>query len=459
MNYSRNPRLLAGFRLIDDDASPTLETIMLKPVSAALAAALLLSSAHAAQTSWYAAPQPAWGAGFALPMNVPASVAGHTVRETLRLSAGGARLRVVLSNRYGRAPVVVGPVHIARTAGPAGASAAIDPATDRALTFAGKHSVTIAPGQDAVSDLLPFKARPLDRLTVSTWFPGAAPLTTFHWGAQQTGFIAAGNVTAARTLAGSATLSGRAFVSAVQVDGDGGTFVALGDSITDGNGSTPDLHRRWPDYLAERLPGVGIANAGISGARLLASGMGVKAAERFGPDVLDQPGVRAVVVFIGINDIGWPGSAFAPGDAPADVARMIEGYRALIAQGRARGIKVIGGTLLPFRGALHGTPFAGHWSPAKEAQRQQVNAWIRDGGEFDAVVDFDAAVRDPDDATRMLPVYDSGDHLHPGDAGYAAMAGAVLRDVPWLGADFGGFTSGTGTSSGRRPEEVPVPSC
>ena len=400
---------------------------MIKQVTAALATTLFLSPAHAAQTSWYAAPQPAWDNGFALPMNMPASVGGQTVRETLRLSVGGSSVRVVLSNRYGAKPLTVGAAHLARTAGPAGASAAIDPASDRTLTFAGRRSVTIPPGQDAVSDALPFAARPLDRLTVTTWFPGAAPLTTFHWGAQQTGYIAAGNVTAARTLAGSATVSGRAFVSAVQTDGGGGTVVTIGDSITDGNGSTPDLHRRWPDYLAERLPGVGIANAGISGARLLSSGMGMKAAERFGRDVLDQPGVRAVVVFIGINDIGWPGSAFAPADPPVDVQRMIEGYRALIAQGRARGVKVIGGTLIPFRDALHGTPFAGYWSPDKEAQRQQVNAWIRGSGEFDAVVDFDAAVRDPADATRMLPVYDSGDHLHPGDAGYAAMAAAVLN--------------------------------
>ncbi|WP_229466148.1 SGNH/GDSL hydrolase family protein [Pseudoduganella plicata] len=296
--------------------------------------------------------------------------------------------------------------------------------------------MTIPPGQDAISDALAFAARPLERLTVSTWFPGEAPLTTFHWGAQQTGYVAVGDVTAARTLAASAALAGRAFVSAVQVDGDGacGTVVAFGDSITDGNGSTPDLHRRWPDYLAERLPDVGIANAGISGARLLSSGMGVAAAARFGPDVLDQPGVRAVVVLIGINDIGWPGSAFAPADPPASVARMIEGYRTLIAQAHARGVKVIGGTLLPFHGALHGTPFAGYWSPAKEVRRQEVNAWIRKSGEFDAVVDFDAALRDPADPARMLPVYDSGDHLHPGDAGYAAMAGAVLRDVPRLTA-------------------------
>lgn len=409
---------------------------MLERLAAALAATLILSSAQAVQTGWYAAPQPAWGQDFVLPMNVPASVGGHTVRETLRLSAGGSRVRVVLSNRYGTAPLTVGAVHLARTAGPAGASPAIDRASDRALTFAGRYSVTIPPGQDAASDALPYAARPLERLTVSTWFPAAAPLTTFHWGAQQTGYVAAGDVTTARTLAGSATLSGRAFVAAVHVDGDsdGGTVVALGDSITDGNGSTPDRNRRWPDYLAERLPGVGIANAGISGARLLSARMGVAAAERFGPDVLDQPGVRAVVVLIGINDIGWPGTPFAPTEPPANVARMIEGYRALIAQARARGLKVIGGTLLPFRGALHGTPFAGYWSPAKEAQRQDVNAWIRQSGEFDAVADFDAALRDPADPARMLRLYDSGDHLHPGDAGYAEMARAVVRDVPWLTA-------------------------
>ncbi len=176
--------------------------------------------------------------------------------------------------------------------------------------------------------------------------------------------------------------------------------------------------------LAQRLAGDGVAvlNAGISGGRLLRDGMGVSALARLDRDVLSQPHVRAVIAAIGINDIAWPGSTFAPGDAVPQAAELIDGYRRLIARAHARGVRVIGATITPFAGALRDTPIRGYDSPGKDAVRLAVNDWVRHGGEFDAVVAFDAAVRDPARPEAMLLVFDSGDHLHPGDAGYRAMA-------------------------------------
>jgi len=394
----------------------------------ALAAALaLVAPSYATDrssgwtTSWYASPQATWGADFPLPTAVPAMLERQTVRETARISVGGTRVRIVLSNRYGDRPLVIGEARVARAGDMAGDA--------RALTFGGKRTAPIPAGAALISDAVDLRVDALEKLAVSVYLPQATPLKTFHWGAQQTGHILAGNAVAAETLKGAQAMHGRALLSAIMVEspaGKGG-LVALGDSITDGNGSTPDLDRRWPDYLAARLSadGIAVVNAGISGARLLGDRMGVNAAARFEQDVLSQPGVGTVVVLLGINDIGWPQSAFAPDEPPMRAERMIAVYRQLIAQARVHGVRIVGATLLPFEEALHGTPLTGYYTPAKDAVRREVNQWIRDGGEFDAVVDFDALLRDPARPSRMLPRYDSGDHLHPGDAGYEAMAKAV----------------------------------
>ncbi|MFK3738361.1 SGNH/GDSL hydrolase family protein [Massilia sp. TN1-12] len=397
-----------------------MRTSLTKTAMFALAMAVGANGAAAESwaTSWHASPQPAWGPDFILPTGVPSHLERQTTRDTVRLSTGGTRLRLVLSNRYGHAPVAVGGVKVAQDGRSAG------------VTFAGQSAAVIRPGAQLVSDPVAFAAASLSRLDVVTWFPGKVAVDSFHWGAQQTVAIAAGDRTGTPGFAADTLVPGRLFLNAVLVEtppAQARTVVVLGDSITDGNGSTPDQDRRWPDALARRLAphGIAVANAGISGARLLRDGMGVNALARLEQDVFGLPGATDLVVLLGTNDIGWPGSPFAPGEAPMSFEEFTAGYAQLVAAAHARGLRVTGATVPPFEHALEGTPYAGHYSEAKEALRQRVNAWIRSGAPFDAVVDADALLRDPRHPRRLLPAYDSGDHLHPGDRGYEAMADAV----------------------------------
>jgi lysophospholipase L1-like esterase len=372
-------------------------------------------------TSWYAAPQPGWDSQFVLPMNVPAVLDHQTVREYVRISAGGERIKLVFSNRYGKAPLAIG------------AASVMMREVTREVTFEGTRQVTIAPGATVTSDPIALSVAPLSQLEVTTYLPKRTAITGFHWGASQNISIAAGNASRAAEFSQATRAEGRLFLSAVLVDAlpGGRTVVALGDSITDGNGSTPDADRRWPDFLARRLAphGVAVANAGISGARLLKDGMGEGALARFEQDVLGQPGVSDVIVLLGINDIGWPGSPFAPAETMVTLDELTAGFRWLAATAHINGIRITVGTLPPFEGALEGTPFAGHYNPQKEALRLRLNDWIRSAGIFDAVVDFDAVLRDPARPQRLRVQFDSGDHLHPGDAGYRKMADAIDIDA------------------------------
>lgn len=372
-------------------------------------------------TSWYAAPQRGWDSQFVLPMNVPAVLDHQTVREYVRISAGGERVKLVFSNRYGKAPLAIG------------AASVMMRKVTREVTFEGARQVTIAPGATVTSDPIALSVAPLSQLEVTTYLPKRTAITGFHWGASQNISIAAGNANRAADFSNAARAEGRLFLSAVLVDAlpEGRTVVALGDSITDGNGSTPDADRRWPDFLARRLAphGIAVANAGISGARLLKDGMGERALARFGQDVLGQPGVSDVIVLLGINDIGWPGSPFAPAEMMVTLDELTAGFRELAATAHINGIRITVGTLPPFEGALEGTPFAGHYNPQKETLRLRLNDWIRGAGIFDAVVDFDAVLRDPARPQRMRVQFDSGDHLHPGDTGYRKMADAIDIDA------------------------------
>ncbi len=373
-------------------------------------------------TSWIAPAQPLWDSGFALPLGMPRQLQDVTLRQHLRISVGGERLRLVVSNEYGHSPLKVASAHVGLGASGAGAYA----------RFQGSKEITVAAGAKAVSDPISVAVPSGARLQVDLYLPDRTPLAGFHWDARDQTLLLSGNV-AGRAVAESGergeTLATRAFLSAVMVEAARApvAVVALGDSITDGNGSTPGTDRRWPDFLARRLApqGVAVLNAGISGNRLLRPGMGESALARLERDALQHPGVRAVIVLLGTNDIGWPGGAFAPDEALPSLASLTQGLRQLVERAHLRGVRVIGGTLMPFEDALKGTPLEGHFSPEKDALRQQLNEWTRYAGAFDAVVDFDRLARDPSRPTRLRAAFDSGDHLHPGDDGYRAMADSI----------------------------------
>lgn len=379
--------------------------------------------------TWQASPQPTWGSDFLFPTNVPSVLQDQTVRQVARVSLGGPRLRIVLSNNYGHEPVVIGKATIARPA----ADGAITAESPLPVTFGGQDKATILPGALLVSDPVDFQVPALTQVAVSIYLPHATPVSTFHWDGRQTGWIGSGDRTAsaAWTKADGSVQSttARPLLTGVQVETEHNSraVVVIGDSITDGASASIDKDSRWPDFLAARLVphGVAVVNAGISGARLLSDGMGVSALARLERDVLAQPGVQSVIVMLGINDIAWPGTAFAPNARPPTLDALIAAYRQLIEQSQVRSVRVIGATLTPFEGALSETPLDNYYNIDKDALRQQVNDWIRHSDAFDAVIDFDAVLRDQSYPSRILDRYDSGDHLHPGDEGNRAMARAV----------------------------------
>jgi lysophospholipase L1-like esterase len=393
-----------------------------------------LSAVNAAQPStwistWTASPQPVWGPDFTFPTNIPPTLKDQTIRQVARISLGGKRIRIVLSNEYGSQPLVIGAAHAALAA----SGSAIVSGTDRPITFSGKSSAIVLPGAPLVSDPVDLAVASLTSVAVSVFLPEETQATTFHWDGRQTAYLVKGNQVATKRIDTDTTTGARIFLSCIQVDAavPAGAVAVIGDSITDGNGATIDANTRWPDFLAARLAprNVAVLNAGISGARLLGDRMGVNALARFDRDVLSQPQVKTVIVLLGINDISWPGTAFDPhGVMPSDET-LISGYRQLIARAHARGVRVVGATLTLFQGALPGTPLDNYYQTDKDELRQKINAWIRSRGEFDAVLDFDALAKDPSQPTRLKPEFDSGDHLHPGDRGNKAMAEAIDLDA------------------------------
>lgn len=356
----------------------------------------------------------------------------QTLRQIVHTSIGGHRVRVRLST-FGAGALHIGAARIARRA----TGSTIVPGTDRALTFGGLSALVIPPGAVVLSDPVAVDVPPLADLAVSIFVPGSTGPTSWHFEALQTAYVSpAGDFTESIDMP---------FVSTTRYPGpDGlehdawfwlagvevlapnqtGAVAILGDSVTDGSRSTPDTNNRWPDHLAHRLiavhgnHGIGVLNLGIAGNRLLNEIIGPNALARYDRDILAQTGVTHVIASLGNNDILF---VFSPADV-VSVDQIIAGHRQLIRRARARGLRIYGATLTPFGGF----PFA---SAAKESKRQAVNHWIRTSGEYDAVIDFDTVLRDLNDPTRLRSdaeiTYDSGDHLHPSDAGYQAMANAI----------------------------------
>jgi lysophospholipase L1-like esterase len=361
--------------------------------------------------TWSASPQPVWEPDFFAPVGIPRTLRNQTIRQVARVSLGGNRVRVEFSNEYGEHPLVIGAARVGLAA----------------------EGGAVPPGAPVWSDPVDLAVPALGSVAVSLFLPEVTPATTWHNDARQTAYISGeGDLTAAERFEPAQTVTSRIFLSGIAVDAapDARAVVLFGDSITDGDGSTLDANNRWPDVLAERLHAAGarvaVLNEGISGARVLRDRMGDNALARFDRDVLGHPRADTVVLMMGINDIGWPGTILVPKGEPAPSAEdVIDGYEQLVARAHAHGMRIVGATLTPFEDTFEGHPLYGYYDEAKEAKRQAVNAWIRTSGAFDGVIDFDAVTRDPANPRRIRAEYDKGDHLHPNDAGYEAMAGSV----------------------------------
>jgi lysophospholipase L1-like esterase len=393
-----------------------------------LAAFVALVFAVAALSRAQATPHPQWvGTWSTAPMLADGGFnvrpfSGTTLREIVHISAGGAEIRVRFTNAYGTDPLTISDAHVSLSAG----SAAIQPGLDHAITFGGATSVNIPPGAELFSDPVALAVQPLSDLAISFYLPSQVMRAeTYHSFAAQDNFIANGDMSTAPDLPDATKIFSWYFLDGIDVQAvdDSRAIVTLGDSITDGALSTHNSNHRWPDILAARLnqdpnlKDVSVLNEGIGGNRVLNESWGPSALSRLDRDVLSQSGVRYVIVLEGINDIGRLAHLQTPWD---DItAQQLEMALKQIADAaHEHGIKAIGATLTPIGGS-------GHYSDKGEQIREAVNDWIRNSGTFDGVADFDKATQDPANPTHFNAAYDSGDHLHPKDDGYKAMAGSI----------------------------------
>lgn len=407
---------------------------------ALILAVMLVSPVAGAQTpptdgSWVSAWSTAIHAPLSFPGLPPTPVfENQTLRMVVKPTIGGGRLRVRLSNAFGNAALTIGAAHVALVQ----QGAKIVPESDRALTFGGRASVTIPPGAPVLSDPVDLKVAALTEIAVSIYLPVSASASSTHFWAQHETYVSGpGDLTAQAEMPNPATRMSWYWLADVEVwtSDETTAVVTLGDSITDGVGAKQGEYTDWPDILAMRLGSekvsakLSVVNVGIGGNRLLHDGAGISALARFDRDVLAQPGVSAVIVLEGINDIGWPHMKprLPNGETLKDppfvhelvsAEDLIVGLKQIIDRAHQHGIRVFGATLTPYEGA-------DYYSEDGEATRQAVNHWILTSRAFDGVFDFDAAVRDPNHPSQFREGYHSGDHLHPSAIGYKAMAEAV----------------------------------
>ncbi|MEQ1067715.1 SGNH/GDSL hydrolase family protein [Acinetobacter sp. XH1741] len=376
-------------------------------------------------TTWSASPQKVWNKDFVFPTFIPEQISNQTIRQVSQISLGGEAIRLVFTNQYGEQPLYIDKTTI-------GLANAVSLKSKSAypVYFSGQLKAKILPGKQLVSDPIELAVPDHTQLVVNSFIQKPTTFKTFHWDAKQTSWLISGNqTTTLNTPTDAKTTTARLLLSAIEVKPKQKAHVVavIGDSITDGATATLDANSRWTDFLAKRLSAhhVAVINSGISGNRLLTEGMGDSVIKRLNSEVFQYSGVKTLIVLIGINDISWPGTAFAPKQQTPSFEALTQGYQRVVNEAHQHGIQVIGATLLPFAGALPNTPLDNYYQPNKDQLRERINQWMRTSHTFDGVLDLDQGLKDPKHPNRLNPVYDSGDHLHPNDRGNQHMAELV----------------------------------
>lgn len=376
-------------------------------------------------TSWSASPQKVWNKDFVFPTHIPEQISNQTIRQVSQISLGGEAVRLVFTNQYGEQPL-----NIDKTTVGLVNSKSLKSKSAYPVYFSGKLKAQILPSKQLISDPIHLSVPNHAQLMVNSFIQKPMTFKTFHWDAKQTSWLITGNQTAnLNTPSDAKTTTARLLLSAIEVKPKHKAHVVavIGDSITDGATATLDANTRWTDFLAKRLSPhqVAVINSGISGNRLLTDGMGDSALERLKKEVFQYSGVKTLIVLVGINDISWPGTAFAPKQEIPSFEALTQGYKRVVDEAHKQGIQVIGATLPPFSGALPNTPLDNYYQPNKDQLRKKINDWIRTSQTFDGVLDLDQGLKDSKHPDRLKPIYDSGDHLHPNDRGNQQMANLV----------------------------------